>query len=160
MSPSLNALESDMPSNIKKQATLLFTAIAMVGLAACGDGKPSESDAKKAVAAKFEGCKYISLTDFKRLGEPAQGNKENLYVVQATYELTLKLEKEQVDRLKADQMGVRTEIQRACPQVADDKIYTLITRGGDGSGKSSFTFDHQNMWLVKNDAGWQLRDGL
>lgn len=159
MHPSLNALESDMPSNIKKQATLLFTAIAMVGLAACGDGKPSESDAKKAVAAKFEGCKYISLTDFKRLGEPAQGNKENLYYVQTTYELTLKLDKDQVDRLKTDQLGVRTEIQRTCP-IADDKIYTLVSRAGGGSDKISFTFDHQNMWLVKNDAGWQLRDGL
>lgn len=140
----------------------LLLAVALGGLVACGDGKPSESDTKKAVAAKFDGCKSISLSDFKQIGDAAQGNNVSLYFVQATYELSLRLDKDQIDRLKdSNQMiNVRNDIKRDCPQVPDDKIYILVTKGADGSGKNAVTFDHQNMWLVRTDNGWQLRDGL
>ena len=153
----------EMHYNFKKPAACLFlSAVALCGLFACGDGKPSESDAKKAVAAKFDGCKYISLSDFKQIGDAAQGNNANLYFVQATYQLSLRLDNEQSDRLKdSNQMiNVRNDIKRDCPQVPDVKIYTLVTKGVDGGGKNVVTFDHQNMWLVKTDNGWQLRDGL
>lgn len=155
--------KSDMHYKFKKPAAcILLTAVALGGLVACGDGKPSESDAKKAVAAKFDGCKYISLSDFKQIGDAAQGNNVSLYFVQATYELSLRLDNDQIDRLKdSNQMiNVRNDIKRDCPQVPDDKISTLVTKGGDGSGRNAVTFDHQNMWLVRTDNVWQLRDGL
>jgi hypothetical protein len=146
----------------KTAARLVLSAVVVAGLAACGDGKPSESDAKKAVAVLLDDCKYISLSDFKQIGEAAQGNSKFLYVVQATYTLNMKLDSDQVNHLKDhdEMVQVRNTIQHACPRVPHDKVYTLMTRGGDGSGTSMFTFDHQNMWLIKGDNGWQLRDGI
>jgi hypothetical protein len=154
-----------MHNNFRKTtARLLLSAAVVAGLAACGDGKPSESDAKKAVAASLDDCKYISLSDLKNIGDASQGNDKNHYLVQMTYNLSMKLDGDQVDHLKDyDQMvKVQNDIKRACPQVPGDKIYTLMTMGGDGSGngKSTMTFDHQNMWLVRTDHGWQLKDGL
>lgn len=81
---------------------------------------------------------YISLSDFKQIGDAAQGNNVSLYFVQATYELSLRLDKDQTDRLKdSNQMiNVRNDIKRDCPQVPDDKIYTLVTKGGMVAGRS------------------------
>lgn len=73
-----------------RRALKLCTGFVLVAsLAACsGSDKPSESEAKAAVATMLGDCQYVEVNDFKRNNGIAQ--QDGSYIVNVSYTITVK----------------------------------------------------------------------
>jgi hypothetical protein len=120
---------------------LAIPASLSILLAACGDGAPSESEAKHAVQAQLGDCKYVEMSDFNRVNG-TQGSDDRRYQVEVQYSLTLEADSRQKEKLE-DWAKKVTERQ----DLIKEQMKILKNSQDQGNGASAY-----------NDATWKDDD--
>ncbi|WP_250478842.1 MULTISPECIES: hypothetical protein [unclassified Caballeronia] len=127
--------------------TLSIAVVA--GLAACGHSTPSESDAKRVVAGALKDCKYLQLTDFKKInGIP--GDQEGTYRVDVRYTIRMSPDSEVKDRvtqwraLYDRYRSMKTDAEQKSMDFYKRKRAYVDANPTDFDARSTFEQQHQD----------------
>lgn len=141
--------------------SLKIAAVAMlvIPVVACGDStKPSESEAKKSIAAIFKDCELIKVGNFEKLnGVPTEQNQ---------YKVSVKFTLKSVPTKKPEDLPgliipVREARAEGCQfrsnNFTDELVYQLFS-DGKGFAKSVEKEFNADLQMIKTDNGWVSYD--